>query len=176
MRRNSFFARLVGFSSTPFLWAACFNWATAQDVDFARDVQPIFAKHCVACHGPGEAESGLQITDQASVFGELDSGEVAVVSGKPDESELLNRIKSDDEDMRMPPEGKPLSAEQIDKLGKLAGPRLLEVGCGIGTYTQHFAKQGLAVTAVDIDLAHHAENFLMDLFHSFPNVGIFNYI
>lgn len=39
----------------------------------------------------------------------------------------------------------------IDKLGKLVGPRLLEVGCGIGTYTQHFARQGLAVTAVDVD-------------------------
>ncbi|MCA9218555.1 MAG: DUF1553 domain-containing protein [Planctomycetales bacterium] len=114
MRRYSFSARLVEFSLTPLLLAACLNWAVAQDVDFARDVQPIFAKHCVACHGPGEAEGGLQITDQASVFGELDSGEVAVVGGKPDESELLARITSDDEDTRMPPEGKPLSAKQID--------------------------------------------------------------
>ena len=28
--------------------------ALAQDVDFARDVRPIFAEHCAQCHGPDE--------------------------------------------------------------------------------------------------------------------------
>ena len=90
--------------------------ARGQDVDFARDVQPIFAKHCVACHGPGEAEGGLQITDRESVFGELDSGEHAIVPGDTAASELLNRIASEDDDLRMPPEGKPLTPDQIDTI------------------------------------------------------------
>ena len=85
-------------------------------IDFASEVQPIFAKNCVACHGPDDAEGGLRLTEKASVYGELDSGEHAVVPGKPDHSELLNRIASDDESLRMPPEEKPLSAKQIDTI------------------------------------------------------------
>ncbi|MGE0606988.1 MAG: PSD1 and planctomycete cytochrome C domain-containing protein, partial [Pirellulales bacterium] len=42
-----------------------------------------------------------------------DSGAVAIVPGKPDKSELLHRISSTEEGIRMPPEGKPLSAEEV---------------------------------------------------------------
>ncbi len=50
-------------------------------VDFAREIQPIFAKRCFACHGPDEAEGGLRLNEKDSVFGELDSGSRAVVAG-----------------------------------------------------------------------------------------------
>ena len=48
-------------------------------------------------------------------FGETASGVVPIVPGKPEDSELIRRISSDDEDERMPPvdSGKSLNADQI---------------------------------------------------------------
>lgn len=93
------------------------GFATAQDaapVDFGRDVKPILARRCFACHGPDKAEGGLTLTDKNSVLAaELDSGLRAVVPGELDDSELLRRISSTDEFERMPPEGKPLTENEI---------------------------------------------------------------
>lgn len=84
--------------------------------DFARQVQPILAEHCYACHGPDESAGGLMFTDRDAVLRELDSGAFAVVTGKPDLSELLKRVTHDDEFMRMPPESDPLSPEDVEIL------------------------------------------------------------
>ncbi len=86
------------------------------EIDFARQVQPILAKHCFACHGPDEAESGVRFSDQESAYAESDSGEFAIVPGDVDASNLIVRITSDDEFERMPPEGDPLKPEQVEIL------------------------------------------------------------
>lgn len=87
----------------------------SEEVDFGRDVQPILARNCFACHGPDQAEGGLNLTDKDSVLSaELDSGLHAIIAGNTDDSELLRRIGSTDEFERMPPEGKPLKTEEID--------------------------------------------------------------
>ncbi len=54
------------------------------------------------------------MTTSEGVLKELKSGERSVVPGKPDQSELLRRLTTDDPDELMPPpdEGKKLSAEQ----------------------------------------------------------------
>ena len=88
----------------------------AADVDFARDIQPIFAKRCFACHGPAKRESGVAFHVRALAVGKSESGERAIVPGNPAASELLNRVTSDDETQRMPPEGKPLSAREVGLL------------------------------------------------------------
>ncbi|MDG2223144.1 MAG: PSD1 and planctomycete cytochrome C domain-containing protein [Rubripirellula sp.] len=85
-------------------------------VDFIKKVQPILAKKCYACHGPDEAESGLRFDQQASAFGEAESGDHAIVAGDIAASELIARIKSDDEFERMPPEGDPVTPEEIEIL------------------------------------------------------------
>jgi mono/diheme cytochrome c family protein len=48
-------------SSIFLLTAASCNAA----VDYARDVQPIFASHCYSCHGPQRALGGLRLDDAA---------------------------------------------------------------------------------------------------------------
>jgi len=90
--------------------ASCphFAWAVER-VDFNRDVRPILAKHCVACHGPDEAareaELRLDIDDELlGPFALRDSGK-AIVAGNPAESLLWKRINSEDEDLVMPPLG-----------------------------------------------------------------------
>lgn len=90
--------------------------AVRAPVDFATQVQPILAKRCFFCHGPDKSEAGLRLNQRESVMGELDSGSHAVVPGNIEKSELLLRVSSTAEGERMPPEGKPLTAEQIDTL------------------------------------------------------------
>jgi hypothetical protein len=90
----------------------------AQPVDFARDVQPLLAKRCYACHGPEAGEGGLHLHQREAALAELDSGAHAIVPGNLDDSELLARITADDESLRMPPEGKPLTEAEINVLRK----------------------------------------------------------
>jgi hypothetical protein len=77
------------------------NAAPPPAVDFAREVRPILTGQCFQCHGPDEkarkAKLRLDIREEA-----IKSG--TIVPGKPDESEVVKRVCSDDPDARMPPE------------------------------------------------------------------------
>jgi hypothetical protein len=97
-------------SSLVFL--ALSNGASAEDgPDFNRDVRPILASKCFACHGPDEEarEADLRL-DMREVAVEA----AAIVPGDADGSELLRRVESDDEFERMPPPdaGEPLTADE----------------------------------------------------------------
>lgn len=85
-------------------------------VNFARQIQPLLARRCVACHGPDKGEGGLRLHESEPALAELDSGARAIVPGQPDQSELLNRVSSTDESTRMPPEGEPLKPAEIELL------------------------------------------------------------
>ena len=89
-------------------------------MNFAREVRPILSEHCFTCHGPDDAKrkAGFRLDSKEGAFAKLESGDLAIVPRKPDESELIFRIESDDADLHMPPKkgGKPLSAEQISVL------------------------------------------------------------
>ena len=91
--------------------------ASAQEpVDFGRDIQPILAKRCYACHGPDTAEGGLRLNRRESALAKNESGEVTIVPKDPEQSELLKRITSTEESHQMPPEGARLTPAQIDLL------------------------------------------------------------
>jgi mono/diheme cytochrome c family protein len=96
--------------------------AAAEDgrkVDFARDVRPILAAKCFACHGPDAAarKAELRLDVQAEAMKERD-GTFAIVAGKPDESTLVERITETDPELRMPPPAseKTLTPQQIATL------------------------------------------------------------
>ncbi len=100
-------------------WCAA-SGARAADVDrieFNRDIRPILADRCFPCHGPdaGRRKAGLRLDTDKGAKADL-GGRSAVVPGKPDESELLDRITSADKSQRMPPikSGKEVSAKEID--------------------------------------------------------------
>lgn len=84
----------------------------AGDVDFAKEVQPLLARRCFACHGPDDAEGGLRLDNPSAAVAQLDSGDFAIVPHQPEKSVLLERIASHEEGVRMPPEGRPLTAEE----------------------------------------------------------------
>lgn len=74
-------------------------------VDFNREVRPILAQHCFKCHGMDEhgRKGKLRLDLSDSAHGAGKSGKLAIVPGKPDESEVMRRILSADEDEVMPP-------------------------------------------------------------------------
>lgn len=91
--------------------------AGAAGVDFSRDVQPVFAEHCLECHGPDKAKGGVNLTARETLIKEAKSGARAVVPGDLSASELANRITAADPEDRMPPKDKkPLTARDIEVL------------------------------------------------------------
>ena len=84
-----------------------------EPVDFSRDIQPILARRCYACHGPDAQEAGLRLDDAAAAVAELASGARAIVPGEVAASTILERIVAEDPDVRMPPEGARLAPSQV---------------------------------------------------------------
>ncbi|HUS35561.1 MAG TPA: PSD1 and planctomycete cytochrome C domain-containing protein [Verrucomicrobiae bacterium] len=120
--------------------ALCFVGArvvcsAAQAIDFNRDIRPIISDNCVACHGPDKEKrkAGLRLDEEASSRAELKSGNHAIVPGKLEESALVARITTTDEDDVMPPlkSNKKLTAAQIEKLKAWIA--------GGGKYAQHWS-------------------------------------
>lgn len=84
--------------------------------DFFEAVQPILEKRCVECHRGSKAKGGLALDSLSSALKGGKSDGSAVTPGKPEESALIARITSGDEDERMPPKGEPLSEKEIQTL------------------------------------------------------------
>jgi WD40 repeat protein len=83
-------------------------------VQFSRHVAPILAKHCVACHGPKKPEGDFQLHTFARLMKTGASELPPIVSGRPDESYLVELITSADTDVRMPKEAPPLSSREVE--------------------------------------------------------------
>ncbi len=80
-------------------------------IDFERQIRPILTSRCLKCHGADAPRGDLNLTSRAHA---LEAG--AIVPGKLEDSALLERVSSHDASIRMPPEGDPLTAEQIELL------------------------------------------------------------
>ena len=120
---------------TSFLWVLVQQSAMAQapaepKLDFARDIRPILAQHCAACHGfdAKTRKAGLRLDLRESALAKK-----AIVPGDAKASKLIARIESTDDDERMPPAEtrKPLNEKQ---------KRLLRTWIEQGAvYSQHWA-------------------------------------
>ena len=101
-------------SRTVAILFACFGIAArgSERVDYLREVKPVFAKRCYACHGALKQKGQLR-TDTAASLRKGGKHGPAIVPGDPDASRLIERISARDESERMPQEGEPLSSAQI---------------------------------------------------------------
>ena len=86
-----------------FLAIVALGAAPARDGDkleFNRDIRPILAENCFACHGPDKAarKADLRLDRREEAL-----KAEAIVPGKPDKSLLVERIFADDPSQRMPP-------------------------------------------------------------------------
>ena len=82
---------------------------------FHTQILPLLREHCFRCHGEKD-KGGLKLNSRASALQGGDSDVPAIVPGDVDASELMARVRSEDESVRMPPTGDRLSDEQIELL------------------------------------------------------------
>ncbi len=102
------------------LWMLLVCWfmpqaLVASETDYLRDIKPLLATHCYACHGALKQEGGLRLDTAQSLKRGGDSG-AAIQPATPSESLIIQRVASHDTQVRMPPEGKPLNDQQIATL------------------------------------------------------------
>ena len=89
--------------------------AAAQEF-FEKKVRPLLVNHCHACHSAEtKPAGGLRVDDRNGLLTGGNTGP-AVVPGKAKESLLLRRVSHANPKRRMPPEGRPLTNEQIADL------------------------------------------------------------
>ena len=98
----------------------------ASPVRFNRDIRPILSDNCFACHGPDSAQrkADLRLDTAEGLFGK-EGADGTVVRGKPEESELFQRIISDRPSEMMPP---PKSHKKLTKEQKEILRRWIEQG------------------------------------------------
>ncbi len=98
---------LLAFNSQPLF---------ANEVDFDRDIAPIFEERCTYCHGEDEQESGLRLDQRPWMLKGGDSGLPAIVPGHPEKSYLIEVVKHLDPSVKMPPEEDRIPNEEIGLL------------------------------------------------------------
>jgi len=108
---------------------ACLGWSTLfvsfasaeNPISYNRDIRPILADKCFACHGFDEKkrEAGLRLDTLEGATAQRD-GKQAVVPGDLKASLLWDRVHSADADEKMPPpeSHKELTGAEIELLGR----------------------------------------------------------
>ncbi|MCA9044933.1 MAG: DUF1549 domain-containing protein, partial [Planctomycetaceae bacterium] len=84
---------------------------SSRPVSYHKDIRPIFQAHCQGCHQPAKPSGEYVMTSFAAVIKAGESGEAAVVPGKPEESYLLSEITPDAEGNAEMPKGKKALSE-----------------------------------------------------------------
>ncbi len=91
---------------------------------YLDQVKPLLRERCVSCHGPLAHKGNLRLDTARALIAGGESGP-AVVPGKATASSLIARVTAADPAERMPPEGKPLTAAEVDLLR-----RWIDAGAG----------------------------------------------
>jgi hypothetical protein len=86
----------------------------ADTVDYLKDIKPILAAKCYACHGALQQKNGLRV-DTVQFLLEGGNKGPAVVAGQSDKSLLIDHVTGANKARRMPPpsEGEPLAEKHI---------------------------------------------------------------
>jgi len=87
------------------------------EIDFMRDVRPIFRAHCYDCHDGESEKSGLRLDVNAAAFRGGSGHAPNIVPGDPEASSLLQFVSaSPNAELKMPPKGKRLPKKEIKVL------------------------------------------------------------
>ena len=132
------------------LWAPGRSTAqSAEPVDFARDIAPVFAKHCHACHGPEKQQGGLRLDIRDDALAGGDSGR-AIEPKSGAASLLYELVSGQDPDRVMPPKG-----PRLDEVETALIRRWIDEGAvwpnevaGAKSQSTHWAFQPIRAVAV----------------------------
>ncbi len=90
--------------------------AASREIDFVRDIQPIFRSRCQACHDGAKQRGGLRLDLKTAALKGGENFVPAIIPGKSADSPIVRFVAGLEEGMLMPPEGERLSPEQIGLL------------------------------------------------------------
>ena len=65
--------------------------ARSGEIDFKKEIAPIFEMHCVKCHGPAKQQGKLRFDSASGAVRKGDSDEMAIAPGNAAASELIRR-------------------------------------------------------------------------------------
>jgi WD40 repeat protein len=93
--------------------------AEPSEVSYYRNIRPILQLHCQGCHQPAKAMGDFVMTSHAALLGKGQSGDPAIVPGKPEASKIVAQITSQEGKPPEMPKGKePLTAHDVDLIKK----------------------------------------------------------
>jgi hypothetical protein len=154
----------------------------AETVDFLRDVKPILAQRCFRCHSSLEQEGNLRLDSVPAILKGGDGGGV-VVPSKSGDSRLIAAVERRGE-LKMPPEGDPLTEKQIAVLRAWIDGGAVAPPAGAETKPEHWsfkqpqrplvpqvADQAWSANPIDAFIAaKHAELKLTPVGEALPNL------
>ena len=111
-------------------------------VDFAKEVAPILAEHCVSCHNPKAKKGGYDMSTYTAALKPGENGP-AIVPGKIDESPLLEMIEGTTEPTM--PKFAPLLIPQKREVIR----RWIAAGCPCPTRRPQSAREGTRRRSAD---------------------------
>jgi hypothetical protein len=79
------------------------------------DVRPILERHCIRCHNPVARKGGLSLVDARGMRAGGNTGRV-IAPGDTAGSRLVRLVAGQEKNLRMPPEGETLSADEVARL------------------------------------------------------------
>lgn len=85
------------------------------EVDFVKEIQPIFKERCYECHGDDTREAGLRLDQKTPALAGGDSG-LVINPGDAAASLLIKLVSGEDADRLMPPDGENLTDAEVEKL------------------------------------------------------------
>jgi len=91
--------------------------AASEKVEFERDIAPILRDSCLKCHGPAKQKGHFRLDRREDALRGGEDGP-AIVPGDRSHSPLYRLLLEKDAGARMPQKADPLTAEQIELLGR----------------------------------------------------------
>lgn len=92
------------------------NLSGSKKIDFNKQIRPILNNKCLVCHGGVKEQGDLSFLFPETAVLPARSGKYAIVPGSAAKSELINRIKHINPELRMPLDADPLDQSEIDLL------------------------------------------------------------
>lgn len=96
-------------------YAALLPPAHGGPVEFVKDIQPLFRKHCYECHAADQEDGGVNLGMRQRAMQGGDNGPI-LVAGDSVNSRLVHLVAAVEKEQVMPPESPGLSREEVGLL------------------------------------------------------------